>query len=54
MYYIFYSLHKLGTDMNLSDPDGRTALHAAVERNQERAIQFLIEVCKVTPFQRWR
>ncbi|XP_052089507.1 uncharacterized protein LOC127726240 [Mytilus californianus] len=51
---VLQSLHDMGTDMNLSDNDGRTALHAAVERNQEKVIHFLIDVCKVSPFQRWR
>lgn len=41
------------TDMNISDHDGRTALHAAVERNQENVVDFLIK-CKVSPFVRWR
>ncbi|XP_052089505.1 alpha-latroinsectotoxin-Lt1a-like [Mytilus californianus] len=41
------------TDMNISDHDGRTALHAAVQWNQEKVIDFLIK-CKVSPFVRWR
>ncbi|CAG2248788.1 GLS [Mytilus edulis] len=40
--------------MNLSDSDGRTALHAAVERKQDSVIDFLINKCKVSPFVRWR
>ncbi|CAC5360683.1 unnamed protein product [Mytilus coruscus] len=48
------SLHEQGTDMNLSDSDGRTALHAAAEKSQELSINFLIDECKVSPFVRWR
>lgn len=54
VFIICFSLHDKGTDMNLSDNDGRTALHAAVERNQEKVVEFLIDKCKVSPFQRWR
>ncbi|XP_063414936.1 putative ankyrin repeat protein RF_0381 [Mytilus trossulus] len=53
-FAVIERLHDSGTDMNLSDPDGRTALHAAVERNQEKVIYFLIDECKVSPFIRWR
>ncbi|XP_052105059.1 transient receptor potential cation channel subfamily A member 1 homolog [Mytilus californianus] len=48
------SLHNLDTDMNLSDSDGRTALHAATEKKQEAVINFLIDQCNVSPFVRWR
>ncbi|XP_071164686.1 alpha-latrocrustotoxin-Lt1a-like [Mytilus edulis] len=48
------SLHNLGTDMNLSDLDGRTALHAATEKKQVAVIEFLIVQCNVSPFVRWR
>lgn len=40
--------------MNLSDSDGRTALHAATEKKQAAVIEFLIDQCKVSPFVRWR
>ncbi|XP_076071558.1 uncharacterized protein LOC143042939 [Mytilus galloprovincialis] len=51
---VLRSLYSMGMDMNLSDPEGRTALHAAVERNQENVAFFLIDECKVSPFVRWR
>lgn len=41
------------TDMNLSNAMGQTALHAAVENGMEVIVDYLINICKVSPFVRW-
>jgi len=40
--------------MNLSDSDGRTALHIAADKGQKEVVEFLIDKCHVSPFVRWR
>lgn len=40
--------------MNLSNSGGRTALHAAVENKSKHVVEYLIDVCAVSPFVRWR
>ncbi|OPL33171.1 hypothetical protein AM593_09901, partial [Mytilus galloprovincialis] len=40
-------------DMNLSNSAGRTALHAAAENGIKVVVEFLINVCEVSPFVRW-
>jgi ankyrin repeat protein len=40
--------------MNLSDSDGRTALHIAADKGQKEVVEFLIDKCRVSPFVRWR
>ncbi|ESO83195.1 hypothetical protein LOTGIDRAFT_133855 [Lottia gigantea] len=44
-----------GLDMNLTDYDGRTALHVASAEGHTEAVIFLLEKCKVSPFEcdRW-
>jgi ankyrin repeat protein len=36
-------------DMNMSDYDGRTALHLTCAEGHLEAVKFLLEVCKVHP-----
>jgi ankyrin repeat protein len=36
-------------DMNMSDYDGRTALHLTCAEGHLEAVQFLLEICKVHP-----
>ena len=38
-----------GTDMGLSDYDGRTALHLASAEGHLDCVKFLLEKCKVNP-----
>ncbi|XP_063407805.1 glutaminase kidney isoform, mitochondrial-like [Mytilus trossulus] len=44
----------LGTDMNLGDYDGRTALHVGAAEGNDSVVKFLLEKCKVNPFPRDR
>ncbi|XP_071164690.1 serine/threonine-protein phosphatase 6 regulatory ankyrin repeat subunit B-like isoform X2 [Mytilus edulis] len=46
-------LFKLGTDMNLPNSAGRTALHAAAENGMKHIVDYLIDKCEVSPFVRW-
>ncbi|XP_063430338.1 putative ankyrin repeat protein RF_0381 [Mytilus trossulus] len=46
-------LFKLGTDVNLPNSAGRTALHAAAENGMKHIVDFLIDTCEVSPFVRW-
>ncbi|CAH1406566.1 unnamed protein product [Nezara viridula] len=41
--------HLSGSDMTLSDYDGRTALHLAAAEGHLECVKFLIEQCKVDP-----
>ena len=36
-------------DMNMSDYDGRTALHLTCAEGHLEAVKFLLEICKVHP-----
>ncbi|XP_052080387.1 serine/threonine-protein phosphatase 6 regulatory ankyrin repeat subunit A-like isoform X2 [Mytilus californianus] len=47
-------LNQLGTDMNLADYSGQTALHAAVDNGMVHIVNYLIDTCNVSPFVRWR
>ncbi|CAC5370839.1 unnamed protein product [Mytilus coruscus] len=47
-------LRELGTDMDLANYSGQTALHAAVEMGMEEIVDYLIKECEVSPFVRWR
>lgn len=40
----------LGTDMNIGDYDGRTALHVGAAEGNMSVVRFLLEKCKVHPF----
>lgn len=47
-------LYTKGTDMNLANSMGKTALHAAVENGLKEIVDYLIDKCRVSPFVRWR
>lgn len=49
-----FRLRELGTDMNLANDSGQTAIHAAVESGMEDIVDYLIKECEVSPFVRWR
>lgn len=40
--------------MNLRNDDGQTALHAAVEKEMEKVVVYLLKDCHVSPFVRYR
>lgn len=39
----------LGVDINMSDYDGRTALHLASSEGHSAAVSFLLEICGADP-----
>lgn len=41
-------------DMNLANSIGRTALHAAFENGRTNIVEYLIDICEVSPFVRCR
>ncbi|CAG2253698.1 ASPG [Mytilus edulis] len=41
-------LHHSGTDMNLRNDDGQTALYAAVEKEMEQVVVYLLKDCHVS------
>ena len=52
--FTFHRLKNLGTEMNLSNSMGRTALHAAAENGMEDIVKYLLNDCEVSSFVRMK